>query len=80
MEVVIDQAELRGVLGRNVAALRKRLGLTQVALAAKLGISEQHLNRIETGKCSPGAEVLYGLSDVLGVPADKFRQVPLDVG
>lgn len=80
MDDVIDQADLRPVLASNVARLRKSLGLTQVALAEKIGISEVMLNRIEKAKSSPGSEVLFSLADALGVSADNLRQVPLDVG
>ena len=77
---MIDQADLRPILAANVTRLRKSLGLTQVQLAEKLGVSEVMLNRIERGKSSPGVELLYSLADVLGVSADNLRQLPLDNG
>lgn len=78
MEAVIAQEELRPVIGGNVVRLRKAKGLSQEALAQQLGISRVFLNRIENGRSSPGAEVLYGLADALGVTTDNLRQVPLD--
>jgi len=78
MEAVITQEDLRPLLAANVARLRKERRLTQVQLAKKLGISEQHLNRIEQAKTSPGVELLFSLADALGVTADNLRQLPLD--
>lgn len=75
---MIDQADLRPVLGSNVTRLRKARSLSQDELAEKLGISRVFLNRIENGRSSPGAEVLYSLADVLGVSADNLRQIPVD--
>jgi len=80
MEDVITQEDLRPVLGTNVARLRGDKKMTQVQLAARVGISEQHLNRIETGKASVSDVVLYSLADALGVPTDKLRELPLDAG
>jgi transcriptional regulator with XRE-family HTH domain len=37
-----------------VRALRGRLGLTQVALAERLGITQAQLSRIEAGVRKPG--------------------------
>lgn len=77
---MIDQEVLRPIVGANVARLRKAKKLTQVELAKKVGISENHLIRIENGKASAGGEVLFSLADALGVPTDNLRQVPLDAG
>jgi len=75
---VIDQADLRPVLGSNIARLRRAKDLSQEELAGRLGISRVFLNRIENAGASPGAEVLYSLADALGVTTDNLRQVPLD--
>ncbi|HZN32445.1 MAG TPA: helix-turn-helix transcriptional regulator [Pirellulaceae bacterium] len=73
---MIAQEELRPVIGGNVERLRKAKGMSQEELAEAVGISRVFLNRIENGKSSPGAEVLYGLADVLKVTADNLRQLP----
>lgn len=43
-------------------------GLTQVTLAERAGISEQHLNRILKGIVSPSLEVCDQIANALGVP------------
>lgn len=40
------------VLGRNIAKLRQAQNLTQKELAARAGISESYLSRIEEGNCN----------------------------
>ena len=74
---MIDGAEVRKAIGVNVRRLRKAKKLTQEQLAEKVGISPVHMNRIEQGHSSPSAEVLFAISDELGVEADKLRQVPV---
>lgn len=74
---MIDSTELRRTIGENVRRLRRDKGWTQTELAEKAGIRLVHVNRIETGKSSPSAEVLFALADSLGVGADSLRQVPV---
>lgn len=73
---MIDSLELRKALGQNVRRLRIALGLTQEELAAKVGISRVHLNRIENGVQTPSLEISFGLADALGVELDSLRQIP----
>ncbi len=39
--------------GRNVAALRRKRGMTQEELAEKLDINVRHLQKVEAGEVSP---------------------------
>lgn len=77
---MIAQDDLRPILAANVTRLRRAKELTQVELAEKVGVSEVMINRIEKGKSTPGAELLFSLADILGVPADNLRQLPVDNG
>lgn len=43
-------------------------GLTQVTLAERAGISEQHLNRILKGLVSPSLEVCDDIATAMNVP------------
>ena len=67
---------LTKTVGRIIYAKRKALGLTQAALAEKLGIGQQSLSRIEQGRMAPKFERLQDIADALacGVP-DLFRSV-----
>jgi transcriptional regulator with XRE-family HTH domain len=74
MEAVINQEVLRPVLGQNVKKLRESRGWTQSQMAEMLGISLQHLNRIENCKTSISDVVLFGLADLFEVPTDFLRR------
>jgi len=51
---------------------RTTLGLSQTALAAKLGVTFQMIQRYEYGRCRVSASTLYDLSVILGVPVSYF--------
>jgi transcriptional regulator with XRE-family HTH domain len=75
MQDMIDSTELRRTIGENVRRLRLDRKHTQTELAEMAGIKKVHVNRIENGKSSPSAEVLFALADALGVTADNLRQL-----
>lgn len=54
-------------LGTVVKQQRNRLGLTLVALAAKSGVSINHLSRIEKAQRYPSADVLRKIVKPLGL-------------
>lgn len=61
-------------LGRQIRKRRKQLGLTQEALAERLGVGHQALSRIEQGKMAPKMERLPALAACLQCAiADLFR-------
>lgn len=65
------------MFGEEIERLRKAAGLSQVELAAMVGITQSHLSNIETGKSDASglaAAALYKLCDSLGVPLDHFRR------
>ncbi len=55
------------LIGRTVRRLRAERGLTQQALAARLGISASYLNLIEHDQRAVTASVLIKLTEALGV-------------
>lgn len=59
-------------IGRRIVGLRKRLGLTQEALAERAGIDNTYLARIEAGSRSPSLEVLHAVAAGLGVPVGRL--------
>lgn len=75
MDAMIDNTELRRVIGENVRRLRQGNDLTQTQLAERIGVTFVSINRIENAKMCPSAEVLFALADCLGVTADALRQV-----
>ena len=58
--------ELQELLGKNIAARRKLLGLRQKELAARLNITQDALTRIEKGKTAPRMKRIALIADILG--------------
>ena len=56
--------------GYRIRTLRKRHGLTQDQLAAQLGISTNHLGKLELGKRGVSLDLLVQLAECLNVPVD----------
>ena len=59
-------------LGNRIAALRKAAGLSQEALAAKLGVSRQAIGKWEADASLPGLDNLHQLAQALGVSIDAL--------
>lgn len=64
--------EQKKIIGENIKAARKLKGLSQRALAEKLGIAFQNLSVWENGKGAPSARYLLKLSEVLDVSLDQL--------
>ena len=60
------------IIGENIKAARKAKGITQRALAEKLGIAFQNLSVWENGKGSPSAKYLMKLSEVLNISLEQL--------
>ena len=59
-------------LGRKIARLRKRQGLTQQALAERLGVSDKAVSKWERGLSCPDVSLLVTLASALGVSVDAL--------
>lgn len=59
--------DMRRLVGRNVARVRRAKGLSQEELAARSGFSQQYLSGLERGKRNPTVVTLYELARALGV-------------
>jgi transcriptional regulator with XRE-family HTH domain len=49
---------------------RRRRGLSGAALARQVGVSRQHVSRIESGHTRPSPRMRRALSQALGVPEE----------
>ena len=56
----------------HIAHLRKRARLTQLSLAAKMGVARATVNRWETGHASPRSGLLASLATALGCSTDDL--------
>ena len=63
-------------LGQNIQTARKAKGISQEALAEKIGVSRQALGKWEKDTALPGVDNLQALAKELGVSVDAlFREV-----
>ena len=58
--------DIRGLVGRRTAELRRRAGMTQAQLAERLGVAVETISRLERGATLPGVETLVRLAQVTG--------------
>lgn len=59
--------DMRKLVGRNAARIRKDKGMTQEQMAERSGLSQQHLGRLEQGRRNPTFVTLYEIAVALGV-------------
>lgn len=61
-------------VGQNIKRARESANMTQEELAAKMGIAQSALCRMEIGtKCLPFERAVQ-LSEILNVPLDYFKE------
>ena len=65
-------------MGARIARYRKELGLTQEALAHRLGVTNQAVSKWEGDVCCPDIQLLPALADALGLSLDALfgRETP----
>lgn len=72
-------SDLARLLGINIRAFRKRLGVTQEKLAGEVKMSTPYMNLIESGKKFPSEEKILKLAHVLNVrPFELFLDPMVD--
>lgn len=59
--------DMRTLVGRNFARLRRQQGLTQEEVEVRSGFSQQYLSGLELGKRNPTVVTLYELAEAIGV-------------
>ena len=67
--------DCRQLLARNIKKYRKTLGISQMALANKVGCSTTLIGNIETNRRFPSADNINRIANALGVKvADLFSE------
>lgn len=66
---------LGGSLGFLLRTWRRRRGISQAALAQRVGLSTRHLSFLENGRASPTRESLAWLARALELDADEHAQL-----
>jgi transcriptional regulator with XRE-family HTH domain len=59
--------DMRKLVGRNFARLRRAKGLTQEQVEERSGLSQQYLSGLERGRRNPTVITLYELAQALEV-------------
>lgn len=59
-------------IGKTIQNIRKKANIKQSELAEKIGISEKHLSKIETGKNLPSLDNFLKMAEVLNFSLDDF--------
>lgn len=62
----------RTVIGFKIRQQRRQAGMTQRALAQRVGISTSYLNLIENNKRNIGGRLLHRIADELQLPIERF--------
>ena len=63
-------------VGNTIQSARRKAGLTQEQLAAKVYVTRQAVSRWETGESEPGIDMRKLLSSVLDVPVASLLDLP----
>ncbi|MXN49458.1 helix-turn-helix domain-containing protein [Shinella kummerowiae] len=59
--------DMRKLVGRNFARLRREKGLTQEDVETRSGYSQQYLSGLERGRRNPSIITIYHIAQALGV-------------
>ena len=65
----------KGTMGMMIAAKRKELGLTQMELAEKMGVTDKAVSKWERDLSYPDISSLPKLAEILGMSVDELMQV-----
>ena len=80
----MNDEKLKVQLGANIAAYRKKFGLTQAGLAEKLNYSDKAVSKWERGESLPDVLTLVQLSDLFEVTVNELltdpNELPADGG
>ena len=65
----------KGSMGMMIASKRKALGVTQMELAEKMGVTDKAVSKWERDLSYPDISSLPKLAEILGVSVDELMQV-----
>ncbi len=76
----LDRTPPRVTLARACRDGRQALGLTQSAIAAKVGVARSYIAGIEHGQANPSLDVIMRLARALGLEVDLALRSPVILG
>lgn len=65
--ISVTEQELKNTIAANLAAYRKRSGITQLRLAEQLNYSDKAVSKWERGESLPDIYVLYQMTQIFGI-------------
>lgn len=72
-----DEAlDFKLMVAQNITRLRKEKNISQFSLAARAGLHQTSLSRIEAGESSPTLEVVYMISAALHITPLQLLSKP----
>lgn len=75
----MDDEKLKLQIGKNIAAYRKRLGLTQAGLAEKLNYSDKAVSKWERGESVPDVLTLVQLAEQFEITVNDLLVDPSEL-
>ena len=72
----MDDDKLKNQIGANIAAYRKRAGMTQAGLAEKLNYSDKAISKWERGESVPDVLTLTQLAEQFGITVNDLLVDP----
>lgn len=72
----MDSEKLKMQVGCNIAACRKRSGMTQAELALKLNYTDKAVSKWERGESVPDLPTLIQLAELFGISLDALTADP----
>ncbi len=74
--VPIVGMDIREIFGRNLRCYRTRAGLSQEAVAERMGVDRAHVSSMERGQQNVTLFTLWQVAQALGVSAADLIQDP----
>ena len=68
----MNEKEKLKLLGRNIAKCRKEAGYSQNKFVELIGISGEHLAKVETAKRGTSLNLLFKIADVSNISEKAF--------
>lgn len=69
---------MKKTLGTMIAELRKQQGMTQLELAAKMGVTDKAVSKWERDLSCPDINSLPNLAEILGISLEELMQTKKD--
>jgi transcriptional regulator with XRE-family HTH domain len=72
--------DVRRMVGRNVQRLRTEAGLSQAALAERMGVDRAYVSGLELGQRNPTIVTLWHIAKALGASSGNFSRRREELG